>query len=422
MAIASTKTKLPLATWAKIMGIHPAHFEQVRIGSANPHCSEIMFQYSWQNSDHISREEIAIAIAEAEAKIEHYLGFRLKPSWEVDEWRPAAKPFTSELVIFGGGDVRGYKQTVAADWKHFISGGIQSKELIDDEAAIAWSDADNDGYFEIATVTVATSVVDKNEIAVFYPGEAGDDAWEIRPTKVVIASGVATITFRRELAVKPEFFETIILDDLGSADGLDDDDFLETVDVYRRYNDPQTQASFLWEPLASTCGICDGSGCASCAYTTQSGCLIVRGNPRNSIVGYSPGTWDSDEDVFTADPWTISRLPDIVRLYYYAGLRNKSQAYISRMDPEWERAVAYMACAMLDRPACDCNADTWNKWREDFALFSGDEDGKPIYRTPSGADREFDILNNPFGTRRGEIYAWNKVRTHAVYESVNLHV
>lgn len=418
MGRASTRTKLPLTVWAKLFGMHPLHFNQVRLVD-NPHCDHIMFQYEWQAADHVGREEIAQAIAEAETRIENALRYRLAPGWEVDEWHPTHRPFNSAMVNLNSADSRGYNQTVRANWGYMISGGREAKDLVSAEANIVYTDVDGDNYFEKATVTVATVAQDKNEIAVFYPGHSGDDAWEIRPINVVISGGTVTITFRREECVIEDLLEAYDIEG-GEALGTDDDAFLTEVDVYRRYNDPQTQASFLWEPMANGwCAVCNGSGCASCAYSAQTGCLIVRGDPRQSIIAYHPAEWDSVENEFTNHSWDVSRQPDIVRLYYYAGWRNKSQEYVSRMDPQWERAVAYMAAAQLDRPPCDCAKGNWNKWREDLTLVSGDEDGKAYYREPGGIFGK-SILDNPFGSRRGEIYAWRKVAPLIIGTSVDL--
>lgn len=419
MARAESVTKLPLSTWARIMGFHPLHFEQVQLDD-NPHCSQLVMQHEWQNNDAVSREEIARAIAESESKIENYLGYRLAPCWEVDEWQPIRRPFVPEMVKFNSGDIRGYRDTIQAEWGYFISGGIRSKEAIQEDAAIVWTDVDGDGYFETGTVVVSTIVLDPNEISIYYPEKDGADEWEIRPINVSIVSNSATITFRREQTVR-EFILESFSKETSVADGYDDDDFLEEVDVYRVYNDPVAQVSFLWEPLNSNCGSCGGDGCEACAYFTQTGCLILRGDPRNSIVGYAAGSWNSDDDIFEGANWEVNRAPDIARLYYYSGWRKKNQRYVSRMDPQWERAVAYMATAMLDRPPCDCVSQNWNKWRQDLTLQDGDQDGNPVFREPgSGLGLQRGITDNPFGTRRGELYAWQKVRDLAKFTSVSL--
>lgn len=417
MSLASVYTKLPLAIWAKILGIHPLHFCQVQV-ETNPHCDTIYYRHEWQTSDHISREEIARAILEAETKIENYLGYRLAPTWEIDEWRETVRAFHPSLVNLSASDIRGYRQAVRANWGYFISGGIQAKTLISNRP-IGYTDTDGDLYFETATVTVVTTVTDVNEIAIYYPNKSADDAWEIRPTVVSISGGTATIVFRRELVVVEALQEDLIVpsgeSNYAAADGFDNTDFLTTVDVYRKYNDPQTQVSFLWEPLATGfCETCNGTGCEACAYSAQTGCLILRGEPRHSLVAYWPASWDSAENEFTSEPFAVGRQPDIARLYYYSGWRNKRQTYLSRMDTEWERIVAYMAAAMLDRPPCDCAKGDWIKWRDDLLLTSGDEDGHGYYRDPVG------ILDNPFGTRRGEVYAWRKVRDLMIAKAVHV--
>lgn len=411
MSQGSVPTKLTLARFGQLLGFHPLHLMQVRLGDADQHCTNIMFKFPWQNTDHVGRDEIYEAISETESKIESALGYRLAPSWEVDEWRQTERFFKSELVNLYSSDIRGYQQTVNADWGYLISGGIQAKELVSSNAAIVYTDLDSDLYFETATVIVNTVAIDPNEIAVFYPGHDGEDEWEIRPINVVISAGIATITFRRELVIIEDLLDLFDIEG-AEAIGTDNGEFLTQVDVYRRYNDPQTQASFLWEPLAGGwCNTCNGGGCASCAYSTQTGCLVARGNPRQSIVAYHPADWNGVTNEFDSQSWAVGRQPDIVRLYYYAGLRNKSQRYISRLDPDWERTVAYMAASMLDRPPCDCAKGDWSKWRQDLTLASGTEDGMPTYREPGSnvARGLTGPTDNPFGSRRGELYAWRKV-------------
>lgn len=410
MSQGSVYTKLTLARFFQLLQMHPLHANQVRI-ETNPHCDQIMFQHGWQTASHVSRDEISEAIAEAEANIEAFLAYHLAPTWDVDEWQATTRHFSPELVNYFASDARGFPNTVLPDWGYFISGGIEAKDLIEAESSIVYSDRDSDGYFETATVTVATSVTDPSQIAIYYPGKDAVDEWEIRPIEVAIAGGSAVITFRRELVVIEDLLEALDIEGK-EAIGTDDSDFLDSVDVYRHWNDPQTQVDFLWEPMAGRiCGNCSGSGCPQCAYTIQTGCLINRGNPRHSIIAYHPAEWDADNNQFNSTGFSVHRQPDITRLYYYSGWKDKKAKYTNRLDKDWERPIAYMAAARLERPPCDCAKGSWNQWREDLTILSGDRDGgQPVYREPGGGVRTgkgvTGITDNPFGSRRGEVYAW----------------
>lgn len=408
MGIQGTPTKLPLATFARNLGMHPLHFQQVAL-QTNPHCVEIMPQYSWQASDHVSREEIAVAIATAEEKIENALGYRIGPCWEVDEWNGLIGPKQPEYFHLRQDTFRnGRSATVQAQWGYFISGGIEAKSFIL-KPTIIWTDEDNDGYSETGTVTFSTVVTDINEIEAYYPDQSGDSAFQIRPITVNIAAGVGTVTFKRELCVILEHLEAV--EEVDYVDGLKDDNFLTEVDIFRHYNDPSQQVQFLWNPLVLGCGSCGGGGCTRCAYSTADGCLMTVGDPRQSILGYNAATWDVDNQIFNAASWPMTRQPDITRLYYRSGWRDKGQRFAnSRMSPYWERVVTYMAASMLDRPPCDCAADVWQRYRRDLTLVDGstENDANPIFRQPVGT------LDNPFGTKVGEVDAWRQVRNKII--------
>lgn len=400
MARATTPTKLSLDEFARIMGMDPIHFNQCYIEAENdPHCTSPWFQHEWQDRDRVGREEVARAIAQAEADIENFLGYRLLPSWEEDEWKPTARSSHPEIFGADGLDVRGLGQIVKAQWGWFVSGGRRATTVIEAAAAIVWSDDDGDGLDDMATVTVATSLTDTEQVRIFYPGEAAAPEWEIRPRTVVISGGVATITFRRELAVLAS------LQEVRRPSGVDysvDANFLATVDVYRVYNDPQTQVNFLWEPWGG-CS-CNSSTCTRCSYSTQTGCLIARRDPKYGLLAYSPADWNADDEDFDDAAWALARQPDMVRLWYFAGYRDNGLAEPRlTMDPRWARTIAYLAAARLDRDPCDCAAGYFEQWRQDMSFEQGAEQFQR-YRISARK------LNNPIGTRRGEIYAWDQLR------------
>lgn len=401
MARADTLTWLSIDRYAAIMGINPLVINGVTSTVINASlCNDIWYQYAYQRSNQVSREDLAQAIQDAERQIANYVGYNLLPDWIVDERQPTVRPARRELYGAAGLNFRGQAKSVTVKKGYVVSGGIKAWTLIDDAAAIVYSDADGDGYDETATVTVTTTV-SACEIRAFFPvtqigaSLAGSDKWEIRPIKVTKSGNTATITFRREQVPLPDLWEAL---NASSIDGDVDANFLTTVDVYRVYNDPQQQVYFLWEQ--PDCSLCSGSGCAACEQATQTGCLTVR-DTRLGILAYNPAEWDSTDEEFDSAEYTECREPDRLRLWYYAGWTDESLTCPrTTLDPYWERAVAYYATALLDRQFCDCNnAEHFAEhWREDLARNSESHSFQNINA----------LLGSPFGTTRGGWYAWQR--------------
>lgn len=391
---AQTVTKLPLDTWARMMGLHPLHINAIQVPNLRQTtCSRAIPQYAWQSSDATSREDIAYAIAEAERTLEELLRYHLIPSWDEDEWHKTRQPYRPELLGVPY-DVRGFAEVIPTRYKMFLSGGIRSQDLVQAGAAIAWSDEDADGYFETGTITCTTTALNPEELHVYYPGHLGDAAYEVRPVKAAISGTTATITFRRELCVIEEYQEAVIADAIPVADGTDDTDFLSEADVYRIYNDPQRQCMLLWEPYVNcTCQ----DGCALCAYKTQWACLHARGNRDLGLAAYTPAAWDEATLSFIYQAPTISRQPDAVRLYYYSGYMQQGKTV--EMDTLLARAVTMYATTLLERPPCSCRQERFEYYQEDLAYRSGAEELSAYDLSPSD-------LNNPLGTRRGAVQAY----------------
>jgi len=435
VARAETRTKLPLDRWAALMGMDPTHFNGVYVPSAEPTvCEQPWLQFAWQAANRVGREEVAEAIASAEANLERYLRYRLLPSWEEDEWHETIRPLRKDLFNLTSTGIRGFAQPVQANWGYLLSGGTRQKDLIGQgDNAIDFTDVDGDvEYEEVATVTGGVTVpagTDPCEIHVYFPASnamvaaGGEDQWEIKPINVTVVGTLATITFRREQCVLPELQLRIVPDAVDSHQrGVDgglagDVNFLTAVDVYRVYNAPQPQVNLLWEGLGIGCA-CNGSGCNMCEYSTQTGCLTARGDLRQSIVAYRPATWNAATASFDSDLLTVERQPDSVRLWYRAGWRDMSRDCPTvQMDPELERIVAYMAAARLDRPVCECNnVHAWiERWKRDLAVTGEDAESFAVKMSPAD-------LDNPFGTKRGEIFAWRRVNREGTKIGRAVHV
>jgi len=394
MARASTYTWLPLDRFFKIMGSNPLHangiftdLQPIRSG-----CDDLWLQYDWQDAQHVSRESLAEAIKDAESQIANFVGYNLLPTWEIDERHNTEVPGDPTLLS-SGLNIQGRWKTIRTDKYHVISGGQRTKSVIEAGAAVVCSDNDGDGYNELCTVTVATTVTDDNEIRAYYPGESGTDAWEIRPLEsVVISGGNAVITFKIWQIAQPDLLESL------DATGINGDtaaNFLSTVDIYRVYNNPETQVQFLWEPFPN-CS-CDNGTCETCQHGTQYGCLIAR-DYRLGRFAYVPGTFA--DGAFTQSDFSYWRDPDQLRLWYQSGWQDKSQDRPwQQLDPFWEKAIAYFAVALLDREICECEPLIvfWQNWQRDMSK------NDAVSFTKSFRD-----LDNEFGSWQGAIYAWRR--------------
>ena len=416
MARASTPTLLALDRWAAIVGLDPRHFNQVTIANLAPtrNCKQIWTQYAWQSIDSIGREEVAQAIQRAESDIITALGFYPVPQWVNGE--VVLTPRDYDRYSLGCSNLAqpaGRFVSVQAAFGQLISGGLETRNLIASPAIGAgqWSDPDGDGYDDICTLVVATTVTDVNEIRVYFPGHNGEEEWEIRPLRsVAIAGGNATIVIDRHLLVDPDLWEAL---QPGEVDGLVDANFVTSVDVYRVWNDPSQQAQLQWERMPNECD-CGSTSCASCAWATQWACLQAR-NPRLGIFTYQPADWDAIGEFYSLAALAASRRPERVRLYYRSGYQSsKVKRPMVEMDPTFEQMIVRYSICLLDRPICSCsNVEGFRQlWTEDRALVGQLPDAGRYQMRPED-------LACPWGTQKGAIDAWRQAERMKISRGVN---
>lgn len=379
-------TKLPLAKWGEYAGIHPLHLYGIsttEIQAGPFSCGTVWSQHEWQKTDAVSRDEVLRAIRSAEDDIEDVLGHHLIPTWDYGELVRLPRPYRSELVWTDTFDFRGFPHGFFAKWGHFIDAGFRHKELIDDPVnptPITWDAADADsGWPQFGTVTVNTTVTDPEEIHVYYPGENGDDEFEIRPVQVSISGGVATIRIRRELCALQSLYNSM-LPFTSPIDGSNDANFTGSVDVYRVYNDPSVNAQLIWEY----------------DNITQSGRIFARDN-LPSLLSYEPanyvnGAWSNCISI------CAGRNPDSLRAWYRSGWVNPRTGLYNEMDPLFARAVAMLSIARLNRPPCGCMQEAFTEYQMDLSVSGG---GNTVAHQIT--DEE---LANPLGTKRGAVNAW----------------
>ena len=415
MAEPLQRTILPLPTFAAIMGLSPAHFSGGFGQTVFPiTCDDVWPRYSWQSNDRVSHEELANTIYGAEEEIANYLGYYPAPKWIAKEMHPYPRHYRRDVYGFGDNN-RGMYKSVTAKKGRFIQAGQRAVTLISAGATVTYSDPNSVGFNDTATITVATTLTDACEINAYFQGKAGAPEWEIRPPRSkTISGGNIILVYDSWLLLKPTLLEAYPTD--AGFDGLDlatTSNFVTTIDVYREYtNNTVKSAEFSWEPkpqnslLNTFCTSCGGTGCAACANTTQDGCLHIRDVDRSIIVP-APATYNTGDAVWTLDEWNECREPETVKIWYYAGdlderfLRGES---CEKLAKYYAQAIAWMATARLERPPCGCQnvRAMFNDLMRDLS-FTGSGEGEGSYFISP------EDLNNPFGTRKGEVLAWKRL-------------
>lgn len=419
MARASTPTLLALDRFAQIIGLNPAHFNGAagsEIMPAAGSCNDVIFQYSWQAHDRMSREEIADVIHGAEQDIADYLGYYPAPKFIAKEIHQYPRHYRVDSFDYGY-NVRGDYKSIKTHYARLISPGRRAVSSIGQATtgggSLVFSDADGDGYSETATITLPTTLTDasKCEIKVYFEGESTQD-WEIRPARsIAISGGNVIITFWAWQLIDPDNWETFTTaDESGGVPTLDitGSIYVDTVDVYREYADyTVSSCQFFWEPRSIAtpyCTACGGTGCPACSLSVQNGCLRIRDVDMGFIVPM-PAEWDDTDERWEIASWTEGYAPDQVKLWYYAG--DIAERYLNgssceALSDQFARTIAMLAVARLARPICSCAnlSKLQEDWQKDMSR-SGEGEASFVLSD--------DDLNNPFGTRKGEVMAYRRL-------------
>lgn len=406
-------TLLSLDQYARIMGISPAHFWGTLAINVAPSpvfpvgtCHSIWHQYSWQDTDQVSRYDVAVAIARAESDLANALGYWPAPVWLTEEKVQYTRTIYRELYALGV-DIRGMAKEVNSRWKKIISPGKRAVTFVGTAttagALIVYSDDDSDGLYETATVHFATTLTDVKELKLYYPGYGGRLEYEIREVRdKYLSGGFVYFVLDSWLMVNRLNYEKFPTDaGVPAVDISTTANFITSVDIYREYIDSTDESVvFYWENANVGCAVCGGAGCAACGAITQDGCLRIR-DADNGILVPVPASYDTTAGSWTAQAWSGDREPDYVSMYYLAGLQSEQYRNGREFMPmpyDLQMVIAHLATARLERGFCGCNnlENLAEYLREDMTRA---EKGA-FFTSPA-------IVNNPFGHRRGEIEAWN---------------
>lgn len=404
MALASTQTLLSLDEFAQLMGISPWAFNQLDInfllGDDVIKCP-VWYQFEWQRYQTLTRETIARAISDAEAMLAEQLGYWPAPHYIVGEKIPYPRPHQADWWATWFNE-RWKLKDVRTEYGRIITPGIVAYDDISLDAAVTFDDTDGDTYDDwFTTAALPTSVVNASEIAAYIRvadrpdsmAADGEDVWRLRPVNVDLdaVAGTVTISGPIWLLVNPLYTippypqpldPSLVPPDPGTP-------FLDGIMVRRRYTDLTTQGHVYLEQIPCYTPPCVTIYADACFGERNARLGVVTPEATMSSTGLGP----------SCDAACGDYAPDFVSINYLSGYPLQDEP-LRRVDKLHAQMIARLAASLLPDKSCvECVDTQITYWRE----FPRSAEGENIILSADG-------LNNPFGSRRGAIWAWQRTR------------
>jgi hypothetical protein len=376
-----SQPRMTLTQYAEEMGIPLLHFfggVSSYVYQALSGCTSIWYRHSWQNDDQVAQEEIAQQILFAERQVSELLGYPVAPMHvEIDMPVPGKK--------LKGLD--GEYRSLAVNMGYIHAAGRRAETLLASDVPVVYSDEDGDGFEETGTI----------DVSAFSAQFAGwdDDYGELKVCPAGYGTELAidmyrdysngAITVFTWNMIKPDVASRMPGSDMRPVDMDTSANRIQTVDIYRVYNDPTQAAKILFS---------DGTEATCTVQVEDVSAGIVRPVPDNVTLAACG----------TATPLRYN-------IGLYAGYIDQPGWTLpvggkSRYSPYFSEVVRMLATARLTREICGCNnvATLAKELRTDMALVS------PQGNFLAVADV---IQECPFGTKAGEWKAWNAIKMFA---------
>ncbi|MCA9979357.1 MAG: hypothetical protein KDD89_00930 [Anaerolineales bacterium] len=413
--------KLPLDTWRRTIGYNPYHFWQqanasVPVTSA---CNTLVYQYAWQSLDAAGRDDVAQSIDNAHETLRQYLGYRIGeahvskliqyPLQPTDQWDTLEDTGRFASVNVGEGFIKAL--------------GMATYTPVAENTAVSYSDANGDGVTDTFTITATLpSGLSYKQLLVTFSeadwlGGWDKEAAEVAPVNISIDGLNVTITGASWVLVRPIVYEgvtrqTVDPDNTGAVANL----FAQTLNVYALNTSAAGQEVTTapvvlhyerrgWDWLWNYGGFCPDSVYLENATVTGEGAAAVWNVPASGILR------DPRRGEVGIVAW---QQPDRVTVRYKAGTKLYEQDEAAIYAADWPDILAHLSAARLVNRICTCdsaNRRLW-EWQFDRARVAGANDEQYTI-----SERN---LNNPFGTRDGEIYAWQKVNQLALVRGFSI--
>lgn len=393
MAVARTYTHLSIDEWAAILSISPWDVNQFRYpGTKSAQCQDVIFQYGWIK-DHMSREEIALAIAEAESMIASELLYWPAPHYAVDEPVTYPRPHQRQLRGYAG-DIRGDMKSFSVRWHRVIKGGVMNRTLIGtiSGADLTAQDLDGDGVKEQFTAVITDpaigTITDPYEIALYFVaanrhGEPLDETWRIRPIRVSISGNTATIIGHRTLLGNPTPEYAVNATEM---EAKDDTNYVTSVECWRVFTDDTATDTTPYQGVAIWK---NDPGCTQdCSFSIKALCLGQQQNEQGQITASFGSSCD----------WPFpQREPDRLQINYVSGVPLVN----GRMDKLYAQMVAYLSVSLIANEMCGC--DRTNR------ILAKLRAPTLKFQDRSADAQSFEESTNAFPQTYGAQWSWNRV-------------
>lgn len=404
MAVSRTYTHLTIDEWAAVLQISPWEINQfIYPGKKSAQCNDVIYQYGWQK-DHLSREEIGQAIADAERMIADALMYWPAPHYTVGEIVDYPRPYQRQLFGYAG-TPRGEWKSATAHWHHILSGGVLNRTLIGDITGSDLDplDEDNDTVRETFTATITDAAIgtitDPNELALYFTeddrhGEPIDETWRIRPVRVTISGNTATFRGHRTLLANPSTEYAI---DAQANDAKDSSNYVQHVECWRTFTDTTATEAQPYQGVAQWKTV---PGCTEgCTFAVQPLCINEQQFDQGQFYA----------DFGSACDWPFpDRQADRLSINYVSGIPLVN----GRVDRFYAEIVAYLSVSLLASEKCGCERTNRiiDKLRAPVLKF----------QDKSADATSFAQSENPFPMTYGGQWAWARVSANRNIEAVNI--
>lgn len=365
------------------------HFWQLadsEVAPINNTCNTLVGELAWQSATRAARTDVVQAIRRAAVKLKEVLNYPVERE-QTFERMSFPQPASIRQQYARSQDSRGRWLNRRASFGWVRKVGVLTISQIA-TPALTLIDTDGDGIDDAAMVN-ATFLHGADEAALYLPASEWaegvvSDAYRVYPSWQRVGANTLTAQIPLWLLVKRELYRSA----KGAPIPIQPSSFVSSVMVARRYVDTATQGYFVWESQGEACSEGDDPS----LLTRQSARFTVRDESLGWIAGET-AEWDATNLRYNASGWALGRQPDAIEVNYVCGRDD---------DDAINEAHYLMACAELKGGLCTCGMadDEITKWQEDRA-----ESNEARSVNTSFAD-----LENPFGTKLGQIEAWKLIR------------